>query len=255
MDLKFTVITACFNAGEAIKRTIESVLNQTYSPMEYLIYDGCSKDNTVEIAKQYVEKFADKGIIYSIVSEIDTGVFNAINKGVRDAKGEFISIIAAGDWYELDALENVNTFYNEDSFDLTYGGIHFITPNGKTVCKMSKYDKHFITSRHWNHPSMFLKTDLQKEYGFDEDYPLLADFDLYLKLRRRKVKIRVIDKVIANFPAGGGISTDTGIKPILERSKEKYRVYRKNGYSRLYWVESYGWNLIKGLYLKMNDGK
>ena len=165
MSLKFTVVTAVFNAEDVIEKTIKSVLNQTYTPYEYLIIDGKSSDKTVEIIRKYSKHFEEKNITLKIVSEKDNGIYNAMNKGIDLAEGDFISFLNAGDWYELDALENINKFYEEDSFELTYGGLHYVNPNGTITNKMSKNDeKGIVTSRHWNHPSMFMSTKLYKKY-------------------------------------------------------------------------------------------
>jgi glycosyltransferase involved in cell wall biosynthesis len=252
MNLKFTVVTVVFNAESVIRKTMESVLNQEYPPYEYLIFDGVSTDRTLEIADEYKELFFNKGIIFNVVSEKDTGIYNAMNKGVKAAKGDFISFLNAGDWYELDALKNINEFYNEDSFELTYGGLHYINPNGTVTNKMSKVDKFLISSRHWNHPSMFLKREIYQKYGFDEYFKAYADFNLYLKLRKNGTKIRVIDKVITNFVADG-VSTDTNFKKVLVRSKEKYEAYRKSGFGRIYLIESYGWEIFKSIYFRIRS--
>ena len=244
MNLKFSIVTATLNSENSIIKTIESILKQSYKPYQYIIYDGCSTDETISIAESYRRNFEKNGILYSIISEHDTGIYNAFNKGIIKATGDFISFIGAGDWYELDALENINAFYNQEAFDLTYGGIHYISGNGKCINKMSKLDKYYISSRNWNHPSMFLKTNIQKENLFNEKYSILGDFDLYLRLRKKNIKIRVIDKVIANFPAGTGISTSTTLKNVLRRAKEKYYIYKNNGYSFLYIFECYGWDFI-----------
>ena len=113
MNLKFSVVTVVFNGSSVIEKTIESVLNQEYEPYEYLIFDGKSTDNTLEIVNRYQDAFKQKGISFVVVSEKDTGIYNAMNKGVKAAKGDFISFLNAGDWYELDALKNVNAFYQE----------------------------------------------------------------------------------------------------------------------------------------------
>lgn len=253
MGVQFTVVTVVFNAASAIRKTLESVLNQEYAPYEYLIYDGKSSDNTLEIISEYVEQFKQKGISLVIKSEKDSGIYNAMNKGIRDAKGDFISFLNAGDWYELDALKHVNEFYQEEAFDLTYGGLHYINPNGTITNKMSKNDDHgIVTSRHWNHPSMFLRTELYQKSGFDEAFRAYADFDIYLKMRKAGVKIRVIDKVITNFVADG-VSTDTSLKKTLGRAKEKYDAYIHNGYGRIYWIESYGWELFKLIYFRIRS--
>ena len=83
MNLKFTVVTVVYNAESILAKTIESVLNQSYAPYEYLIIDGKSTDKTVEIADSYKDRFAEKHIIYRVISEKDTGIYNAMNKGVR----------------------------------------------------------------------------------------------------------------------------------------------------------------------------
>lgn len=252
MGVKFSVVTVTYNAESSIRKTIESVLNQEYAPFEYLIFDGGSSDKTLNIVDEYEAEFVEKGIHFSVLSEPDTGIYNAMNKGVRAAQGDFISFLNAGDWYELDALKNIDNFYAEEPFDLTYGGLHYIKPDGSVLDKMSKYDTGLVTSRHWNHPSMFLKTKTYKRYFFDENFPAYADFDLYLKLRKDGTRIRVIEKVITNFVADG-VSTNTSLKKVLARSKEKYTAYVHNGYSKIYWLESYGWEILKSVYLKLHS--
>lgn len=252
-NLKFTVVTVCFNAERVIRKTIESVLEQHYAPFEYLIFDGMSTDKSVEIAESYREQFEAKGIKYGVQSEKDTGIYNAMNKGVKAATGDFIAFLNAGDWYQADALNKINAFFAEESFDLTYGGLHYINPDGSITNKMSRLDKFPVTSRHWNHPSMFLKTEIYKRYGFDERFKAYADFHLYTKLRKiPTVKIRVIPEIITNFPADG-VSTDVNIRKVLTRGREKYEIYRENGYSRIYWLESYGWEILKSLYFRIKS--
>lgn len=252
MGVNFSIVTVTYNAEKVVRKTIESVLRQEYAPYEYYIVDGASADQTLAIADEYKDAFAQKGIKYKIISEKDTGIYNAMNKGIKLAKGDFVSFLNAGDWYELDALKNVNDLYSEEFFELTYGGLHYINPNGTVTNKMSKMDSFPISSRHWNHPSMFLKREIYEKYGFDEYFRAYADFNLYLKLRKDGTKIRVIDKVITNFVADG-VSTDTNLRNVLSRSKEKYEAYRKSGFSRIYWIESYGWELFKAMYFKIRS--
>lgn len=250
--IKFTVVTVCFNAEKEIGKTIESVLGQSYGPYEYLIFDGTSKDRTVEIAESYRAQFEENGVKYVIASEKDAGIYNAMNKGVKAAAGDFISFLNAGDWYQVDALYKVNKFYQEDSFDLTYGGLNYINPDGTVTIKMSKMDKFPVTSRHWNHPSMFLCREIYQKYGFDERFRVYADFHLYTKLRKTDIKIRVIPEIITNFLADG-VSTDIKMSKVLARAGEKYKIYRDNGYSRAYWLESYGWEIMKSVYFRIKS--
>ena len=252
MSLKFTVVTVVYNAESVIEKTLTSVLNQSYLPFEYYIIDGKSTDKTVEIAKKYSNDFANKGVKYSIISEEDSGLYNAMNKGIDLATGDFISFLNAGDWYETDSLKNINEFYNEEEFELTYGSLNYINPDGSSTIKTSKLDSFPVSSRHWNHPSMFLKADIYKKYKFDETFKAYADFNLYLKLRKDGTKIRVINKVITNFVADG-VSTNRDIKKVLERSKEKYNSYLQNGYGKIYFFEAYGWEVLKAVYFMVRS--
>lgn len=252
-NVQFTVITVAFNAERVIAKTIESVLKQTYTPYEYLIIDGLSNDRTVEIAACYRETFKEKGIKYIIVSEKDDGIYNAMNKGIKVATGDFISFLNAGDTYLSNSLDKIQKFYAEKPFDLTYGGLNYINPNGTITVKHSKMDKFPVTSRHWNHPSMFLRREIYQKYGFDERFKAYADFHLYTKLRKiSSVNIRVIPEIITNFPADG-VSTNVEVGKVLARASEKYSIYRDNGYGRIYWIESYGWEILKSLYLRMKS--
>lgn len=243
----FSVVTVVYNGADKIRRTIKSVLDQEYSPYEYVVIDGLSDDNTVEIVNSFNEKFREKNIILKIISEKDSGIYNAMNKAIKIATGDFISFINSGDWYEPDALKNIAQSYLEDAFDMTYGGLHYINPNGSIINKMSKLDRFWITSRHWNHPSMFLKKQYYQKYMFDESYKIYSDFALYLKLRKDDLKILVLDKVIANFVADG-ISTNPSLKSTMTRAKEKYRAYLESGYSRIFFIEAYGWEIFKSTY-------
>ena len=102
-EIKVSIITVAFNAEKTIARAIESVLNQTYPKIEYLILDGASTDSTVAIANSYNDAFHKKGYTYRIVSETDRGMYDALNKGAQKAQGELIGQINADDWYEADA--------------------------------------------------------------------------------------------------------------------------------------------------------
>lgn len=250
MNLNFTVVTVVFNAENVIKKTMESVLKQSYAPYEYIIIDGKSSDRTLEFVNEFSQKFEEKNIKFRVISEKDSGIYNAMNKGIGMAEGDFISFLNAGDWYEENALEIVNDFYNQEDFELTYGGLNYINPNGTITKKFSRLDKFPISSRNWNHPSMLLKREIYQKYGFDEHFRAYADFNLYLKLRKDGTKIRVMDKIIANFVADG-VSTDTNMKKVMSRAREKYEAYRSNNYGIIYWFESYGWELFKCLYFSI----
>ena len=113
---KFSIITVTYNAGKVLEETIQSVISQTYQQVEYLIIDGGSKDNTLDIVKQYKEH------IHRIISEPDKGLYDAMNKGIQKATGDYLCFLNAGDkWHEnntlqliVDSLTGQNVLPDED---------------------------------------------------------------------------------------------------------------------------------------------
>ncbi len=247
-DLKFSVVTVCFNCEAEIEKTVRSLLNQSFPPYEYIVMDGLSADKTLDIVRSHQDEFDSKGIRLTVVSEKDSGIYNAMNKGIAKASGDFISFLNAGDWYQENTLEVVNKAYQKEQFDLCYGAINYHKLDGTVSVKKSKKDKFLVTSRHWNHPSTFLRNEIYKANPFDETFKIYSDFELFLRVRKN-TKIFVLDEVLSNFVADG-ISTKTDKEIVKKRAKEKYRAYRKNGYGRIYWFEAYLWESFKAFYFR-----
>jgi glycosyltransferase involved in cell wall biosynthesis len=103
--MKISIITVNYNGAETLKKAIESVLEQTYDNVEYIIIDGKSDDNSIKIIASYQDLFRKKGYIYKYISEKDNGIYDAMNKGLKIATGDIIGILNSDDWYEVDALE------------------------------------------------------------------------------------------------------------------------------------------------------
>lgn len=230
-----SIVTVCYNSENTVRATIESVLAQTYDKIEYLIVDGASTDGTVAIAEEYREKFAEKGYEYKIISEKDNGIYDAMNKGINMASGELVGIINSDDWYEPIAVETAVNTYNEEQYDLFYADINLIKANGQVMVKKSKKDR-FPTSRHWNHPTSFVTKKTYGELGVFRCEGIHDDFDLFLRIRRAKKKIVIKNVVLANFRTGGA-SNDKTFKKCVRRCKDRYRCYRNNKYSFLYFFE------------------
>ena len=230
-----SIVTVCYNSENTVRATIESVLAQTYDKIEYLIIDGASSDGTVAIAEEYREKFAEKGYEYKIVSEKDNGIYDAMNKGINMAQGEIVGIINSDDWYEPIAIETAVNTYNEEKYDMFYADINLIKANGQIMVKKSKKDR-FPTSRHWNHPTSFVTKETYNELGAFRCEGIHDDFDLFLRIRKAGKKIVIRNIVLANFRTGG-TSNDKTLKKCVRRCKDRYRCYRNNKYSRLYFIE------------------
>ena len=104
MPPEFSIITVCFNSEKTIQRTLQSVLDQTYENYEYIIVDGASTDRTIDIVRSFMPLFNGK---MRVISEPDQGIYDAMNKGIRNAKGTLIGMVNSDDYYEPDALENI----------------------------------------------------------------------------------------------------------------------------------------------------
>ena len=238
--MKISIITVTYNSENSIRKTIESVLGQELGAdgavsMEYLIIDGAGKDNTVVIAKSYRDRLQAKGIAFSVYSEKDDGIYDAMNKGIRLATGDVIGILNSDDWYEPDTVQTVADTFQHTGCDLMYANIRMHKTDGSTFIKKARSRK-FQTSRDWNHPTTFVKAQLYKENPF-RCLGIHDDYGFFLQMKRQNRKIVLVDKVLANFRMGGA-SNYKDFKAARKRIMDRYRYcYRINGYSRLYMIE------------------
>ncbi len=242
-----SIITPSFNSEKTICTTIESILKQTYSNIEYIIVDGGSADKTVETAESYRGALESRGISYRIISEPDRGIYDAMNKGVRMANGDLIGIINSDDWYEENALQRVAEAYKKDPFDMFYADLK-IWQEDAQGCLKEKMIKHsrlrkLAVSRDWNHPTTFITREVYKKYQYKLE-SVHDDWDLVLRIRKAELKIVVLNEVLANFRMGGA-SNEKDLKKCIQRGKARYRIYRNNGYSRWYWWECVAIEAVK----------
>lgn len=237
-----TILTVSYNSEKTIPKTIEAVLNQTYPNIEYIIIDGDSSDGTVDVAKSYQRAFDEReGRTLLIISEPDKGMYDALNKGAKLANGFLIGQTNADDYYEPDAVENMVELYFKNPYDVAWGSIRIIKPSGVSI-KHAHIGKIWTTSG-WCHPAMFSKKDvlLENPYFCESMYD---DFDFITTIHQKGLKIVTIDKVISNF-SFGGMSTKKDLKEVKKRVDILYRVYRRHGMSRLYYLQRWGVELAK----------
>lgn len=180
---KVSIITVCYNSEKTIEQTICSVLNQTYSDIEYIIVDGGSQDHTLDIVRKY-----DTNII--LISEADDGLYHAMNKGIMKSSGEIVGIINSDDWYENNAVELAVEYLNKENCDLVYGRCTNVYDDGIMVERDSgkledlKYKSVIL------HPTVFVRKVIYEKYGiFNQRYAILADYDLMLRFYECGVKM------------------------------------------------------------------
>jgi len=240
----FSIITVTYNSSSTLKRAMDSVINQTYAPKEYIIVDGASTDNTVEIAKSYAKVAREKGINLTVISEPDNGIYDAMNKGIKMCNGDIVGMINSDDYYETCALEKVNEVYETKGFDLFFADLIMHFQDGRSFVKKAK-NRAYSTSRDWNHPTTFI-TKKMYENNLYKTENIHDDYDLILRLKKQGAKVEILNYPLANFTMNG-VSHERNFSEMCKRIKIKYKIYRDNGYSRFYIVECVGVELAKFL--------
>lgn len=230
--MKITIITATYNSAETLRYTFDSVLNQTYTNYEYIVVDGLSKDGTLDIIKEYADKFNGR---MRYISEKDKGLYDAMNKGVKMATGDVIGILNSDDFYTSnDILEVIATNIKEHNVDAVYGDIHFV--NNDDLGKCVRYYSSKIFSRRLMrlgfmpaHPSFYCKREVYDKYGaFNTRYRIAADFDsLFRFIYINKISTLYIKRDFVTMRTGG-ISTD-GFRSRWLIMKEHSKVMKSYG--------------------------
>lgn len=195
-DIKISIITPSFNQGEFIEQTILSILDQGYPNLEYILLDGASTDNTVNIIKKY-----EKQLAYW-VSEKDNGQADAINKGLKKATGEIVAWLNSDDRYFSDSLTTVaKAFSDNPDVDLIYGNVENLYSNGKQELYINKIFNpiDFLSRVSIHQPSVFWRKRLHDKIGFlDQHLHYLMDYDLWMRIFF-KYKTLKIEKTLSRF--------------------------------------------------------
>jgi glycosyltransferase involved in cell wall biosynthesis len=201
MNPKISIITVCFNAEKTIEETIKSVIDQTYKNIEYIVVDGKSKDYTLKIVKKY------KKHISKIISEKDKGLYDAMNKGVKKAKGDIIYFLNADDvLVDKHIIKEVaDEFEKNDQLDMVYGDVDFYYPIETSTVRISR-DASLKDVKNGNmppHQGSFIKKNWLLKFPFDLKYKSSADFDFFCKFLKEEPVVKKLDKVIAKMQIGG----------------------------------------------------
>lgn len=218
--IRFSIVTVTYNAEKYLRQTLDSMLRQKYRNYEYIVVDGGSKDRTLSILEEYVPLFEGR---MRYISEPDDGLYDAMNKGIRMAQGDYIGLINSDDYYEMDALENVAKVVVESQYpDVVYSDLYVIDADSKYLYTIpgdaTKLKKGMLV----NHPTCFVRKTAYEKYGlFDLQYRIVADYDLMLRIYNNGGKFAKTDEPLASFRVGG--LSNGNYKSTLE----KYKVQRK----------------------------
>ena len=231
--MKISLITITYNSGNTLSTTLESVLHQTYSDIEYILVDGASKDNTVSIIKQYEPLFEGR---MKWISEPDKGLYDAMNKGIRMATGDIVGILNSDDFFTSNDIlqKNANVFQQDIQLDAVYGDVHFVHPSNLNKCVRyysSKIFKRSLMKLGFMpaHPSFYIRRKCFELYGlYKTDYKIAADFEFLLRvIYKEKIKIQYLPIDMVTMRTGG--ASTSGLESHKRIMKEHLRAFRENG--------------------------
>lgn len=210
-----SIITVVFNGDLHLQQTIDSVKEQTYKNIEYIIIDGGSTDNTHAIIRE------NNDFVSQFICEPDNGLYDAMNKGIKLAHGELIGIINSDDWYESTTVELVvKSFIENSSRRIIHGNMNLIYDDGRI--RLRKYNpskwRLFYYGMMYNHPATFVHRDVYKNHLFNTNLKSLADYQFMLtSYIEDHNQFFYIDEALTNFRLGG-ISAKLGIFPSLKEA-------------------------------------
>ena len=228
-----SVATACFNSSKTIERTIKSVLAQTYDNYEYWIIDGGSTDNTIEIVKKYEDAFNGR---LHIISEKDNGIYDAMNKGVKNSNGVMIGLLNSDDFYSENTLELVAQRYVEENYPylVINGDMIRVSENDEEIYRYRFKQELIDKKMYFGHPSMFAAKAVYEKIGlYDESYRFAADAEWQCRAHADEEVRYVLCPHVFNHMREGGASDQLKYRWIWFKEvvdiKKKYKMGSKFG--------------------------
>ncbi len=238
--LKITYITVTYNAAQTIPATIGSVLTQSYTEIEHIIVDGKSADDTIRIASEYREKTGKSGSnhIVRIISEQDKGIYDAMNKGIKMATGDYICFLNAGDWLPdsnttqeiADAINNATKGSTMPA--VVYGDTDIVDEQGNHLCRRTKRPPVVLNWQSFKdgmtvcHQAFYARTDIAQQTPFNMRYKYSADFDWCIRIMKHaeehSLSLINTDRVLVNY-----LNEGTTTRNRIASLKERYRIMQK----------------------------
>ena len=250
--MKISIVTITFNSEKTMRDTFESVLSQSYRPLQYIIVDGLSSDSTMSVVEEYADRFAKAGIEYIYHSEKDYGISDAFNKGIQQADGDIIGIINSDDLLADNALEILAREY-EDGISIYYGNC--IIFNDSSSDKYIAIPKTDLERLRWSmglyHPACFVKRTAYEQFGvFKTDLKYCMDRELLLRFYVNGASFKYIDAPLACYREGG-VNQKYYKKNLKEgtRISVEYGMSAPKAYSLMYWksLKQKIWRLIQAV--------
>ncbi|NOZ47934.1 MAG: glycosyltransferase [Chlorobi bacterium] len=230
----FSLITAVYNNEQFIENCIKSVLEQTFTNYEYIIIDGKSTDNSISIIQKYNSK------ITRIISEPDSGMYDALNKGVKLAAGDIIGFIHSDDFYTDNmVLEKVNEAFETKNIDAVYGDLQYVSKTNTDNVIRNWQSKNFqpgMLQKGWMppHPTLFVRKKFHEQLkGFNLKYNIAADYDWMLRFfSLPDIHTYYLNKTLIKMRWGG--KSNKSVLNIIKKMYEDYLTLKRNKIGGLY---------------------
>lgn len=237
--MKISIVTVCFNAAATIADTLESVARQTHLDLEHIVIDGSSTDGTQEVVRHH----GRSNVV--LVSEPDEGIYDAMNKGLKLASGDWVGFLNADDVFATpDVVADLAATIESTSADAVYGDLEFVDRiESQRVVRRWQSGPFVPAQLRWGwmppHPTFYVQRMLvQRLGGFDTRFRVAADYDFMLRyLNTPRMKVSYLPRVMVRMKTGG-VSGDRSVQAVLRRNVESYKVLRKNrlgGVAALFW--------------------
>ena len=230
VNMKFSIVTTTYNSVATVRNTVESVAAQVFDgDIEYIVVDGGSTDGTLELLAHYTD------VVDILVSEPDTGLYDAMNKGIQLATGDVVGILNSDDFYTSDdVLATIAAEFERKNVDAVFGDIHFVNPNDLDKC-VRYYSSRVFTPNALRfgfmpaHPSFYVRRECYRRYGcYDLAYRIASDYDLMVRFfYKHKITYSYIKKDMVTMRTGG-LSTKN-LKNRILITTEDVKACRKNG--------------------------
>ncbi|MEM9846997.1 MAG: glycosyltransferase family 2 protein [Bacteroidota bacterium] len=227
--MRISIITVVRNGEETIRDTINCVLSQSYHNIEYIVVDGQSTDGTLDIVKSFGNQ------IDKVISEPDTGIYDAMNKGLRAATGDYIGFLNADDFYtNRDVISQIVSAARETNADSIYGDLLFVDQHdiNKAVrfWKAGRYDRYKMLFG-WSvpHPTFFVKKSVFNRCGlFRENFGLSGDYEMMVRFFfKERISAAYIPKTLVRMRVGG--AGNSGLQSKLKGNREDFQAWKQNG--------------------------
>ena len=224
---KITIITVCYNAEKLIEETVRSVLNQKYSNIEYIIVDGCSTDHTLQLLDKLV---LEHNCCVRIYSEPDYGIYDAMNKGVRLATGDYINILNAGDrLHDENVVSAVVNYINGAEADIYYGNIQYCYPDGSTGIRLYSAfcgrKLYYLLGDCINHQAIFAHKSCFSDGSFDLKYRFCADRDWMIRQHLTGKRYLATDILVCDYSLAEDSASVQHNDEVWQESEELIKKY------------------------------